>query len=44
MCIYYATNTLSQLHNQLQNKNIHINFFIFSLWVIPSQIIQKMSL
>ena len=25
-------NTLSQPHNQLQNKNIHINFFIFSIW------------
>ena len=30
MHIYQATNTLSQSHNQLQNKNIHTNF-IFSL-------------
>ena len=32
MHIYQTTNTLSQSHNQLQNNNIHINFFIFSLW------------
>ena len=31
MHIYQATNTLLQ-SNQLQTKNIHINFFIFSLW------------
>ena len=31
MHIYQATNTLSQSRNQLQNKNIQINFFIFSL-------------
>ena len=31
MHIYQATNTLSQFCNQLQNKNIHINF-ILSLW------------
>ena len=31
MHIYQVTNTLSQSRNQLQNKNIHINFFIFSL-------------
>ena len=29
---YQATNTLLQSHNQLHNKNIHINFFIYSLW------------
>ena len=32
MHVYQATNTLLESHNQLQNKNIHINFFIFSLW------------
>ena len=33
--IYQAANTLSQSHNQLQNKNINnINFFIFTLWQI----------
>ena len=32
MHIYQETNTLSQSHNLLQNKNIHINFFMFSLW------------
>ena len=32
MHINQATNTLLQYHNQLQNKNIHINVFSFSLW------------
>ena len=39
MYIYQVINTLLQSYNQLQNKNIHINFFIlaygkciFSLW------------
>ena len=32
MYIYQATNTLLKSYNQLQSKNIHINFFIFSLW------------
>ena len=30
--IYQATNTLLKSHSQLHNKNIHINFSIFSLW------------
>ena len=32
MYIYQATNTLLKSYNKLQSKNIHINFFIFSLW------------
>ena len=32
MHIYQKTNTLSQSHNQLQDKNTHVNFLIFSLW------------
>ena len=32
MCIYQAVNTLLESYNQLQSKNIYINFFIFSLW------------
>ena len=36
MLIYQGTNTISQSHNQLQNKNSHINFFIFSLWQIQA--------
>ena len=30
--IYQATKTHLKSYNQLQSKNIHINFFIFSLW------------
>ena len=32
MCIYQAVKTLLESYNQLQSKNIYINFFIFSLW------------
>ena len=32
MHIYQAANTILQSHNQPQNKNIHSNVFIFSLW------------
>ena len=32
MDIYQAIDTFSQSRNQLQNKNIQINFFISSLW------------
>ena len=31
MHIYQAINTFLQSHNQLQNKNIHINFLFFQL-------------
>ena len=42
-------NILSQSHNQLQNKNIHINQFTFSLWQIQrlsssGQITQKLEI
>ena len=31
MHIYHATNTLLQSRNQLQNKNIHINFLFLAM-------------